>query len=207
MHATYPATLDTLLNESGCVNRMNLQGMNVDYKAKTVPVAGYSLIVSRRSFWLGRGVAVSTNESGTIRESHAIQGSRQESELRAIDNPSQLIFAISQCIQHFRRSRGELPSVLSELWQENHYGCPGTTVILNSNRSNVQGYWIGYDRAPNFSSFALTARPENYGITGVRSYYLDGQGNIHVTMQDRGATINDALAPKCEYQLYAAPAC
>lgn len=51
-------------------------------------------------------------------------------------------------------------------------------------------------------SFVLTARPEHYGITGVRSYYLDAQGSMHVTMEDRAATPMDALAPAREYQRY-----
>ena len=193
-HGVYPGSIETLFNGSRCVNQAFLRNVDVSYRAKNNPPTGYDLVVERRSLWPWQRYRLITNESGIIQEPHEGNGPL------TVNNPGQLIATISQCIQDFRRLRGRFPAVPNDLWQDNSHGCPGMPTPLESNPSNIDGYWIAYDRAPDSSSFVMTARPDHYGVTGIRSYYLDAQGKIHVTMNDRPATPADPLAPECEWR-------
>lgn len=53
------------------------------------------------------------------------------------------------------------------------------------------------DGRPNFT---LTARPLEYGVTGLRSYFVDNHLIIHATSEDREATTADPWAYRCELQ-------
>ena len=48
-------------------------------------------------------------------------------------------------------------------------------------------------------NFTLTARPLEYGVTGLRSYFVDNHLIIHATSEDRGATTADSWAYRCEF--------
>jgi len=48
-------------------------------------------------------------------------------------------------------------------------------------------------------NFTLTARPLQYGVTGLRSYFVDDHLIIHATSEDREATEADGWAYRCEF--------
>ncbi|HET6930904.1 MAG TPA: hypothetical protein VFI45_11340 [Candidatus Acidoferrum sp.] len=48
-------------------------------------------------------------------------------------------------------------------------------------------------------NFTLTARPLEYGVTGLRSYFVDNHLIIHATSEDREATTADPWAYRCEF--------
>jgi outer membrane protein assembly factor BamB len=48
-------------------------------------------------------------------------------------------------------------------------------------------------------TFALAARPLQYGVTGLRSYFVDDHLIIHATSEDREATEADGWAYRCEF--------
>ena len=48
-------------------------------------------------------------------------------------------------------------------------------------------------------NFALSARPLQYAVTGLRSYFMDNTFVVHATSEDRDATVNDPVADVCEF--------
>jgi hypothetical protein len=48
-------------------------------------------------------------------------------------------------------------------------------------------------------NFALSARPLQYAVTGLRSYFMDNTFVVHATSEDRDATVNDPMADVCEF--------
>ena len=51
------------------------------------------------------------------------------------------------------------------------------------------------DGSGHTSQYTLTARPQQYGNRGKRSFFSDESGVIHYTAADRGPTIHDRLLP------------
>jgi hypothetical protein len=48
-------------------------------------------------------------------------------------------------------------------------------------------------------NFAFSARPLQYAVTGLRSYFMDNTFVVHATSEDRYATANDPVADVCEF--------
>ena len=61
------------------------------------------------------------------------------------------------------------------------------------NRCSWDGYEVRYERRSSGlrGGYTLQARPEQYGRTGVRSFYMDQSGVIRATEEDRAATERD----------------
>ena len=61
------------------------------------------------------------------------------------------------------------------------------------NRCSWEGYNVRYERRSTGlrGGYTLEARPEQYGRTGVRSFYMDQSGVIRATEEDRAATERD----------------
>lgn len=63
------------------------------------------------------------------------------------------------------------------------------------------GYWFDYtaggrDSSGRITSFAVVARPMEYCVSGIRSFFMDESGVIRSTRENRHATSNDAPLPK-----------
>jgi hypothetical protein len=67
------------------------------------------------------------------------------------------------------------------------------------------GYQVSYGRVPDDAGrptqFEIVARPITYGESGVRSYYMRTDGEMHVTLADRAANASDPVVPVCLYGL------
>jgi hypothetical protein len=65
------------------------------------------------------------------------------------------------------------------------------------------GYRVSYvgirDSLGRVTGFEIVARPMAYGASGMRSYFVQSDGPIHVTRAHRAATASDAVVPACEY--------
>jgi hypothetical protein len=54
-------------------------------------------------------------------------------------------------------------------------------------------------------NFVLTGRPIEYGVTGLRSYFVDNHFIVHATAEDREATQPDGEAYRCEFSSLGTP--
>jgi hypothetical protein len=61
-------------------------------------------------------------------------------------------------------------------------------------RSYLSGYLyeLSFPDSANASRHLISARPQTYCDSGQRSFLLEENGKIHVTLENRAATINDA---------------
>lgn len=51
------------------------------------------------------------------------------------------------------------------------------------------------------TDYVIEIRPRVYGLTGVRSIRATARGPVHTTVEDRGATEQDAIVQPCEYEI------
>jgi hypothetical protein len=199
VHKAYPDSFSALSKDGPCLDKSLLKGIDVSYTASNPEVPRYDLEVKLHSFWTGKAMHLSASEQGVVQAS-----SNQNSEPPyPLANPAQLILEMSDHLNLSYRSRGSIPTNLSELWNYYPYVFSEVAEAPHANEFSSRGYRLLYVPSMTFKSFEITARPEHYGVTGVRSYYLDPYGKIHVTMEDRPASAADDLAPACEYQPFA----
>jgi hypothetical protein len=119
-----------------------------------------------------------------------------------------LVHDLRACVEAVRAD-GELPGDLGQLWAAiKRYplgyaarGC-NTGVARQSGDSldtrllaGMTGYRISYAR--NGDGYRVEARPVKFGETALRSYVLADSGPVHFTLDDRPATLDDAVLPPC----------
>jgi outer membrane protein assembly factor BamB len=64
-------------------------------------------------------------------------------------------------------------------------------------------YQVTYHKLPGEpENFELTARPNEYGVTGIRSYFANNTLVVHATVEDRPATLGDPEGFPCESSPY-----
>lgn len=103
------------------------------------------------------------------------------------DSVIKALQGLKEAIDRYQRAFGTLPKSLAELGP----APPGeispeqaSLVSKDLASGEVGGYRFGYQvvAAPDANTqatFHLTATPDNYGKTGLRSFFMDGDGKIH----------------------------
>ncbi len=66
-------------------------------------------------------------------------------------------------------------------------------LIKNGYRFRYLHTGTGNGTRDELGSFAITAVPEDFGKTGTKSFFVDENGNIHVTKENRPATEDDPV--------------
>jgi hypothetical protein len=102
-------------------------------------------------------------------------------------------------IERYRRAFGKLPDKLSELG-------PAPPGEISPQQASLVGkdlaggeaggyhftYQVVVTADPSNSTFQLSARPDDYGKTGLRSFFMDGAGRVHAAdKQGLPATSDD----------------
>jgi len=119
------------------------------------------------------------------------------------------IDSLLRCVQEFARAQrfaknhvtgdGDYPTNLAEMSQ--CWYLRGVTVTDNSLRKGA--YLITYRAQPensqNIEDFQIDGRCEDYGRSCVRNLFTDQHGKIRGTGENRPATPQDPLTPKCEF--------
>jgi len=196
-HHAYPDSFAVLKN-GDCMDKRLLEGIDVSYRKSQEPASDFELEVRLHSFWASRWPSFSAGRNGVV------QSVNRSGEIPSpVTNPAQLIARIAGGLNRFNNHHGALPTQLSEVWKENPNAFPEMPQAAVHASFPANGYWFGYLPLTGERSFEITARPDLYGVTGLRSYYLNASGKMHVTMENRGATDTDELAPECEYQPFA----
>jgi hypothetical protein len=168
-------------------------------------VLGYSILFGPRTFLGNLKTAEFIDQSGIVRKpkDHPIASASDPVK----DNISTPLAEWSQCLVKYRQAHPgvpfpkELKDMLSPDWPCKPQGAfEGNRVIKDNN------YTVFYKspceaKPGDASSFSLQARPNQYGESGIRSYYVDEDGIIRATVKNRAANKNDAPIPTCEWNV------
>jgi hypothetical protein len=117
-----------------------------------------------------------------------LSGSKKDSEMRARD----AMATIQASLTSYESAERAFPSSLEAL---------GDTARSAARTAQLGHYTLQYtpgkpDAEGRITSYALTARPGNFGF---QSFYTDESGVLHATTEDRVATVQDPVvvaAPK-----------
>ncbi len=150
-----------------------------------------------------------TDDSGIIHFDFTDKNASPASPVLTIWMPDSVMYLVpagglagtTKCIRRWTRSHASSPPNLAE----GITSCldrPFLTNKIEGNSYRVGGYEITYVSMGNKDhpgDFTLEARPESYGATGLRSYFVDQSFLIHATPENRSATASDPEALPCEF--------
>jgi hypothetical protein len=217
----YPPSLDSLDSGASCPLRWSLSS-TANYHLWYVPEKNFDGQVAHFSVQAVRERELPTefnirlndyasDDSGIIYTSY-----RHPAPMKGITDASDGdinvgvdIDDLLRCVQEFARAQrftkghitgdGDYPTNLAEMSQCSYL--LGVTVTDNSLRKRA--YLITYRAQPENSQkiedFQIDARCEDYGRSCVRNLFTDQGGKIHGTGENRPATTQDPLSPKCEF--------
>lgn len=130
--------------------------------------------------------------------------------LQIVDSPVQELRAIQQCLGKPVENLGVVYPIRLE-----ERGCAQTAWIdadrdmFMSVSSSIGGDVVGGTYALVYrprrtltettaAGYIMEARPVQFGVDGVRSYWTDELGRIHWTRENRAATANDPVIEECD---------
>ena len=101
------------------------------------------------------------------------------------------------CLKRYYKEK--LPDALKNAFPETDSRCNRAgEQFVSGNEFIYKGYIFTYLLEKHGDGqrggFTLMARPKEYGVDGVRSYFATDSSPIHATAEDRPATSNDANA-------------
>jgi hypothetical protein len=114
--------------------------------------------------------------------------------------------ALADAVAQYQRAFAQLPDSLAQLGPAPPEGASPDAADLVAGdlaKGSREGYQYRYRVLPSGENgemhFALEAAPEQYGKTGRRSFFLDGEGKIHAAdKQGKSATAADPLLNPAE---------
>jgi len=191
----YPSSLKELGPKgTGCVPSDIANGNFNGGRLRYMPAAeGFGVIADDRSFWRGGGAFWYSDQSGVIRvhvnENHPSSSGYVFNDVDSSE-PSQLQ-AVYRCLRgHGPPYPPNMAAIIASKI------CPDVfTETIYSKRYPLTYRAKGSDTQRGSSEFEVIARPNPYGIVGLRSFYLDESGVIRATAQDRPATAQDPPIP------------
>jgi len=193
--------------EAAAFSGQKSREFKVEYQRHQQKIAGYSLSVQYDSPFRAWKISLYTDESGIIhiRDRNASASSPvyyiwlPDQTSDGSDHVGSLAKALD-CIKAYIFRSG-VPSRLSDAFS----GCKKRPAVINfrSDSYHSSGYNVSFTPLANskegIHGFHLEARPEKYGETGLRSYFVDQSFVIHATPEDRSATDVDIEALPCEF--------
>jgi len=225
----YPESLEELGPQgTSCVPEALLKGQVEGFTIAYEPgakdangkIASYG-VAARETSPLGKDTSsIFTDQSGLVRV--RFDGPHGNGVTSDLPSPSMNLQEVLSCIGNVSTANfgGQFPQprrILSERNQSIRH-CLGNPYVNRSFTSNQKFSQRGYDFEFNLigseneviSGFIVVARPQPYGVAGVRSYLAVGtidtpaRGyglNVYATPEDRPANSNDPLATASEVGL------
>jgi hypothetical protein len=198
----YPDDLRELgPNGSGCLSadiaRGNSDGLRLAYSRQ---VKGFQVFADNHSFWRdGRRTVglMYSDQSGVIRGNvNKDRPGSSGSELYDLEGsvPADLQRAAQCLLKHGQPYPVDLQSLSGP------GGClpAGGTWMREANYLQQYGYVLTYEAkvnpTPGVHAFEINARPVPYGRWGLRSFYVDDNGVVRATPEDRPANTQDPPA-------------
>ena len=199
--------------QSGLAKGREIGGYRVEYSTVgPSPVAHFSLIAIPSVRDTQGMISFFADETGIVR---ALTGNRLARASDGGVTPAQDFYTMRRCVHDFDRLFGgansrtpaenqsaqgseRFPVSFAEMAPRDRCYLRGQ---LDGDGWKAAAYRFSYrefgpDGADNF---ALSARPLEYAVTGLRSYLMDNTFVVHATSEDRDATASDPVADACEF--------
>jgi hypothetical protein len=108
------------------------------------------------------------------------------------------LHGLKLAIERYQRAFGELPQTLAQLGPAPPGEIsPDQASLVNKDLAAGQGggyhfrYQVVTTADPNEKTFEIAATPDDYGKTGLRSFFMDGAGRIHAADKEGVAATSD----------------
>lgn len=224
--ATFPDSLRQLDKslpgclQDGLSTGEEIGGYHIKYHASgAAPIERFSLIASPSVHYAGSIVSFFSDETGVLR---TYSGNRIAVASDGGVTPAADLLSIRNCVLNFtsfsdKRNTGwsevnraydadqmRYPLSFEDMAAEKRCSIPSRQDAAS--RTNA-AYRFTYRRVvrDGIENFSLLARPIQYGVSGLRSYFIDDTSVIHATSENRDATIDDPWAYRCEFASLGTP--
>ena len=199
--------------QAGMADGRELGGYRVEYRVTgSAPYAQFSLTALPRVHSPDGTVSFFADETGIVRTSSV---AHTASATDGGVTPAEEFGQIERCIANYTSRAdksnkfGRDPNVGYDA-QDMHYPDSFADMfqkaacfmrdLRDGDRWKGAAYRYTYQRVSKDvrEDFVLTGRPLEYGVTGLRSYFVDNHFIVHATAEDREATEQDGWASRCE---------
>ena len=198
--------------QSGLAKGRNIGGYRITYAATDAPRGHFSLTAIPSVRTTSGMISFYADETGIVR---TLTGDRLAESSDGGVAPAEEFYMIRSCLHDFDRlfgHRNTAASAGNQLAQGHERYPVSFAEMAPPDRCYLRGQLDGDEwktAAYRFSyrdlaqggaeNFALAARPLQYAVTGLRSYFMDNTFVVHATSEDRDATVNDPVADVCEF--------
>ena len=208
----YPDSLNTMSHIPNCLYPFDATGHSDEGQIRFTPirsgsgaVAGYSILFGPRTFFGNLKTAEYVDQTGVIHKPKGDAIATPSDPAR--ENVSTSLAPWSQCLLKYGQTHPgtPFPNKLRDMLRKD-WPCVRPVGFEEDDQITNNDYTIQYkspseaEPASTFS-FSIQARPNHYGESGIRSYYVDESGVIHATVKNRPANKNDPAIPFCEWNL------
>jgi len=210
-HGEYAESLRRMAVDEGinCIYPFREDGKadhgKVEYRPERARerVTGYSIIYGAGKFWGGFKEDYFVDQTGIVHASR--DGKVASAEDPVISDVTTFLHSWEACLADAARAHVNepFPARLADMSRRD-WPCRPMSAIHDEYLEPTQFSRIHYQRDDSVagrprSAFHLTARPNRYAFTGVRSYYADETGVIRGTPENRDAKDTDPPIPECEW--------
>lgn len=208
----YADSLKTLALAQGenCIYPFSIEGSSPYGKIRYQPllgadgrVTGYSIILGGTTFW-GRFLPNgSTDQTGILHISQDHQNATPADPVPP--NITTFLHEWSQCLSKHAKTHPDTPFPVDLIsMMEPGWSCKPRWYVKDNYLEPSQFYRVDYYSdtgagTKSLAAFHLLGRPNQYGSSGVRHYYVDESGVIRGTPANRDATRDDPPIPECEW--------
>lgn len=208
----YPDSVQTMSRETNCLYPFDASGHSNQGQIRYKPVrtangnvVGYSLLFGPETFFGNLRTAEYIDQTGIVHrpKDHPIATVRDP----VSENVSMELAEWSQCLLKYGQTHPgtSFPKKLRDMLRKD-WPCVRPAGFEEDDQITNNNYTIQYkspsgaEPASTFS-FSIQARPNQYGESGIRSYYVDESGIIRATVKNRPANHNDDPIPSCEWSM------
>lgn len=208
----YADSLDSLVKAQGvnCIYPFSTKGSSpfgkIKYQARNADdgrVSKYSIILGGTTYWGRFSPDGYTDQTGILHISQDHQNATPADPVRP--NITTFLHEWSQCLSKHAKTHPETPFPVDLVsMMEPGWSCKPMWYVKDNYLEPSQFYRVDYysdtgaGTKPR-AAFHLLGRPNQYGSSGVRHYYVDESGVIRGTPANRDATRDDPPIPECEW--------
>lgn len=224
----FPATLEEVDNglpgclQSGMAEGREIGGYRVEYRVKgNAPYGQFSLTAVPRLKAFGSNPTFFADEIGIVRTAFGDRPATA-ADGGVSPSPAEDLLQIQGCIKNFTGYIDKTNKFGSDVnigydAEQMRYPdsfadmAPLQTCFMKDLREGefwkTAAYRYAYRRIvkDGRENFVLTGRPLQYGVTGLRSYFVNNHFIMHATSDDREATEEDEWAYRCELMSLGTP--
>jgi hypothetical protein len=208
----YADSLQSLVRAQGvnCIYPFSEKGSSpfgkIKYQARHAGdghVSEYSIILGGTTFWGRFSADAYTDQTGILHLSQDHQNATPADPVPP--NITTFLHEWSQCLSKHAKTHPDTPFPVDlSSMMEPGWSCKPRWYVKDNYLAPSQFHRVDYysdtgDGTKPRAAFHLLGRPNQYGSSGVRHYYVDESGVIRGTPANRDATRYDPPIPECEW--------